>query len=87
MRPPPDRRRADRRVALPAGMIGMKVEGGAVVKREKVIDAQGRDWVSGLLDPTIYFAEVRRDARAQAQRVVAARLARAVRPARHSLAG
>jgi hypothetical protein len=59
----------------------------AVVKREKVIDAQGRDWVSGALDPTIYFAGVRRDARAEARRIVAARLARAAKPTRNSLAG
>ncbi len=57
-----------------------------MVKREKVTDAQGRDWVSGALDPTIYFAEVRRDARAEARRVVAARLARGTRPARRPLA-
>jgi hypothetical protein len=58
----------------------------AVVKREKVIDAQGRDWVSGVLDPTIYFAGVRRDARAEARRIVAARLARGGRPTRRPLA-
>ncbi len=58
-----------------------------MVKREKVIDAQGRDWVSGALDPTTYFAGVRRDARAEARRIVAARLARGSKPARHSFAG
>jgi hypothetical protein len=58
-----------------------------VVKREKVIDAEGRRWVTGLLDSDTYFAEVRRQAREQARVSVAARLARRLNPPRHSLAG
>ena len=53
-----------------------------MVKREKVIDAEGRRWVSGLVDSDTYFAEVRRQARVQARRSVAARLARQLKPAR-----
>lgn len=57
-----------------------------MVKREKVIDAQGRRWVTGLLDSDTYFAEVRRQARAAAKATVATRLARRANPPRHSLA-
>lgn len=57
-----------------------------MVKREKVIDDRGRRWVSGLLDPDTYFAEVRRTARERARRSVAARIARAADVPRQSLA-
>lgn len=58
-----------------------------MVKREKVTDARGRRWVSGSLDSDEYFAEARRNAREQARRTVAARLARAGRLPRQALAG
>lgn len=58
-----------------------------MVQREKVTDARGRRWVSGALDPDTYFTEVRRTARAQAQRFVSARLRDGRRPRRPSLAG
>lgn len=47
-----------------------------MVQREKVTDAVGRQWVTGTLDADVYFAEVRRRARAQAERLLAARLER-----------
>jgi hypothetical protein len=45
-----------------------------MVQREKVTDAKGRQWVSGSLDSDVYFADVRRRARAQAERIISARL-------------
>ena len=45
-----------------------------MVRREKVVDARGRSWVSGKLGSEEYFAEARRIARDQARRTVAARL-------------
>ena len=45
-----------------------------MVRREKVTDAVGRQWVTGSLDADVYFADVRRRARAQAERILAARL-------------
>ena len=45
-----------------------------MVRREKVTDAVGRQWVTGSLDADVYFDEVRRRARAQAERILAARL-------------
>jgi hypothetical protein len=47
-----------------------------MVHREKVTDALGRQWVTGSLDADVYFAEVRRRARQDAERQVAARLDR-----------
>jgi hypothetical protein len=47
-----------------------------VVQREKVTDALGRQWVTGSLDSDVYFTEVRRRARAQAERLLALRLDR-----------
>jgi hypothetical protein len=49
-------------------------EGDAMVRRDKVVDARGRSWVSGKLGSEEYFAEARRIARDQARRTVAARL-------------
>ena len=49
-------------------------EGNAMVRRDKVVDARGRSWVSGKLGSEEYFAEARRIAREQARRTVAARL-------------
>jgi len=49
-------------------------EGNAMVRRDKVVDARGRSWVSGKLGSEEYFAEARRIARDQARRTVAARL-------------
>lgn len=57
-----------------------------MVKREKVADDRGRRWVSGSLDSDTYFAEVRRRAREQARRSVAARLTAASRPREQALA-
>ena len=52
-------------------------EGGfAVVHREKVTDAVGRQWVTGSLDSDVYFTEVRRRAREQAEKLLAVRLER-----------
>ena len=48
-----------------------------MVKRQKVVDDRGRRWVSGALDSEEYFAQARREARAQARRTVASRLAAA----------
>jgi hypothetical protein len=57
-------------------------EGDVMVRRDKVVDAKGRSWVSGKLASEEYFAEARRIARDQARRTVAARLTgRSVRPA------
>jgi hypothetical protein len=57
-------------------------EGDVMVRRDKVVDAKGRSWVSGKLGSEEYFAEARRIARDQARRTVAARLAgRSVRRA------
>lgn len=53
-----------------------------MVKRQKVVDDRGRRWVSGSLDSDEYFTEARRQARAQARRTVAARLAAAARSPR-----
>jgi len=53
-----------------------------VVQREKVTSVRGRRWVSGSLPTEEYFAQARTEARARAQRSVAARLARADRPDR-----
>ncbi|HET8616298.1 MAG TPA: hypothetical protein VFL94_12295 [Actinomycetales bacterium] len=53
-----------------------------MVKRQKVVDDRGRKWVSGALDSEEYFAEARREARDQARRTVAARLAAGTRPQR-----
>ena len=47
-----------------------------MVHREKVTDAVGRQWVTGTLDSDVYFAEVRRRAREQAERLLAVRLER-----------
>lgn len=47
-----------------------------MVQREKVTDALGRQWVTGSLDSDVYFTEVRRRARAQAERLLAVRLDR-----------
>jgi hypothetical protein len=49
-------------------------KGDVMVRREKVVDARGRNWVSGKLGSEEYFAEARRIARDQARRTVAARL-------------
>lgn len=49
-------------------------EGDVMVRRDKVVDAKGRSWVSGKLGSEEYFAEARRIARDQARRTVAARL-------------
>ena len=49
-------------------------EGKVMVRRDKVVDARGRSWVSGKLGSEEYFAEARRVAREQARRAVAARL-------------
>jgi hypothetical protein len=52
-----------------------RVEGSqSMVHREKVTDAKGRAWVSGALDSDVYFADVRRKAREQAARMIAARI-------------
>lgn len=48
-----------------------------MVKRQKVTDEQGRRWITGVLDPDTYFADVDRQARRTAERTVAARLSRA----------
>ena len=57
-------------------------EGDVMVRRDKVVDAKGRSWVSGKLASEEYFAEARRIARDQARRTVAARLTgRSIRPA------
>lgn len=53
-----------------------------MVKRQKVVDDRGRRWVSGSLDSDEYFAQARREARDQARRTVAARLAAAARSPR-----
>jgi hypothetical protein len=53
-----------------------------MVKRQKVVDDRGRRWVSGALDSEEYFAQARREARAQARRTVAYRLAAAARTPR-----
>ena len=45
-----------------------------MVRRDKVVDARGRSWVSGKLGSEEYFAEARRIAQEQARRSVAARL-------------
>jgi hypothetical protein len=45
-----------------------------MVRREKVTDAVGRQWVTGSLDSDVYFTEVRRRAREQAVRLLAIRL-------------
>jgi hypothetical protein len=58
-----------------------------MVRREKVMDAHGRQWVSGALDSDTYFAEVRRDARERARREVAARLDMVTKPRKRHLAG
>lgn len=52
------------------------------VQRERVTSLRGRRWVSGTLPAEEYFAEARVKAREQARRTVAARLARADRPAK-----
>jgi hypothetical protein len=49
-------------------------KGDVMVRRDKVVDAKGRSWVSGKLGSEEYFAEARRNARDQARRTVAARL-------------
>ncbi len=49
-------------------------EGNVMVRRDKVVDARGRSWVSGKLGSEEYFAEARRIAQEQARRSVAARL-------------
>ena len=49
-------------------------KGDVMVRRDKVVDAKGRSWVSGKLGSEEYFAEARRIARDQARRTVAARL-------------
>lgn len=54
-----------------------------MVKRDKVVDARGRRWVSGKLDAEEYFEQARRTALEQARRTVAVRLA-AVRAPRHA---
>jgi len=51
-----------------------------MVRREKVTDPRGRAWVYGELDSETWFAEVRRHAREEAQRVIDQRL-RASQPA------
>jgi hypothetical protein len=53
-----------------------------MVKRQKVVDDRGRRWVSGALDSEEYFEQARREARAQARRTVASRLAAAARTPR-----
>lgn len=53
-----------------------------MVKRQKVADDRGRRWVNGTLDSEEYFEQARREARAQARRTVAARLAAAARAPR-----
>ncbi len=47
-----------------------------MVRREKVVDPRGRAWVNGDLDTETWFAEVRRHAREEAQRIVSERLRR-----------
>ena len=51
-----------------------------MVHREKVTDAVGRQWVTGSLDSDVYFTEVRRRAREQAERLLAIRLEREPAP-------
>lgn len=51
-----------------------------MVQREKVTDARGRQWVTGSLDADVYFSEVRRRAREQAERLLAVRLDREPAP-------
>src|SRR3954469_13257453 len=51
-------------------------EGDVMVRRDKVVDARGRSWVSGKLGSEEYFAEARRIARDQARRPVRAPLTR-----------
>ncbi|MEP6462432.1 MAG: hypothetical protein ABJC62_03225 [Frankiaceae bacterium] len=55
---------------------------GLMVQREKVTSQRGRRWVSGTLPADEYFAEARAKAKESARRTVAARLARADRPAK-----
>jgi hypothetical protein len=64
----------------------VETRGDVMVHREKVTDAKGRQWVTGSLDSETYFAEVRRRARAQAERVIAARLDEPPPAPRHSAA-
>lgn len=52
-----------------------------MVKRDKVVDARGRSWISGKLGSEEYFTEAARSAREQARRTVAARLQQRVRRA------
>jgi hypothetical protein len=47
-----------------------------MVQREKVTDALGRQWVTGSLDSDVYFTEVRRRSREQAEQLLANRLER-----------
>lgn len=55
-----------------------------MVRREKVTDPRGRAWMNGELDSETWFAEVRRNAREQARRVIDQRLREPHRPRRLS---
>lgn len=46
-----------------------------MVRREKVEDPRGREWLTGELSSDEYFATARRNAREQARRAITARLA------------
>lgn len=46
-----------------------------MVKRERVTDAQGQQWVHGDLDADTYFTQAREKARQMAQQSIAKRLA------------
>ena len=61
-----------------AAVFWQQVKGESMVRREKVFSLRGRRWVSGALPAEEYFAQ----AREQARRTVADRLARGDRPAR-----
>lgn len=50
-----------------------------MVKRDKVVDARGRSWVSGKLTSDEYFSVAAAVAREQARRTVAARLQQGTR--------
>lgn len=55
-----------------------------MVRREKVTNPRGRAWMNGELDTDTWFAEVRRHAREQAQRLMDQRLRDPQRPRRLS---
>lgn len=45
-----------------------------MVKRDKVVDERGRNWIVGRIGSDEYFAEALRSARAQAERSVRAKV-------------